>query len=298
MESTHHRELFSQEYIASNCTIAFDPFTNVDDTVGTWASNYVIGAIGILLGIFFLANVYPCRRNPAPEWPSTTIQQQKNTALFWQSLYFILTALGYGVAGVHHQVYHSVDSRPEAFVVVPGILVIVSMIPLQLSVTEVWDNSRGVRDILRLVHACVAAAMVIVTVLLETLLATGFYNLVVLVVLAGYYIRCFTSSGRSIMRYIAAMGNAFIIAGLLAYVFLAPVCGSEEAYENCFRDCPLPTNPLVFNHNALFHTLVALGLLFQGIGFYWWPLDEETASDDSVNKGSSSEHDDSVSTNV
>ena len=47
--------------------------------------------------------------------------------------------------------------------------------------------------------------------------------------------------------------------GIVVQVALASWCG-EDAYQDCFVECPLPVN---FNHNALFHVLVVVGMLVQ-----------------------------------
>jgi hypothetical protein len=268
MEARQTRNLFSEEYIASNCTIAFDSSTSVDDTVGTYVTNYLIGVIGILFGILFLTKIYHCcgcfRREDAAEC------RTQNVALFWQAMYFFLAAAGYGIAGFQHQFYHTKEDLPDALVFGAASLVALSMVPLKLSITETWNISKTTSTVVRLVYVCIAAAVVILTVFFETLTAIGIYSFVVLALTACYYIHCFMCKGCQTMRYAAAMGNALIMAGFMVQVLLAKSCGSEEAYENCFRDCPLPTNPLLFNHNALFHVLVAVGLVSQAFGWFWW----------------------------
>ena len=100
------------------------------------------------------------------------------------------------------------------------------------------------------------------------------------------------------MLYVAATGNVLIMVGLLVQVLLAPVCGSNEAYENCFRDCPLSTDPLTFNHNAIFHTLVAIGITVQAIGWWWWPIMDNDNDPDKDEKNACDELSDSSSDNV
>ena len=56
---------------------------------------------------------------------------------------------------------------------------------------------------------------------------------------------------------------SFMGGSLVIQVVLAGDCGSD-AYEVCFVDCPLP-DPMQFNHNALFHSIFAVGLFLQGI---------------------------------
>ena len=55
--------------------------------------------------------------------------------------------------------------------------------------------------------------------------------------------------------------------GFIVQVTLESRCG-DDGYEDCFVDCPLPAN---FNHNALFHVLVVVGMLIQMMfGRYDW----------------------------
>merc|ERR1719498_360384 len=49
--------------------------------------------------------------------------------------------------------------------------------------------------------------------------------------------------------------------GFLVQVLLEPTCG-RAGYDSCWEDCVLPAPD--FNHNALFHVMVAVGLLVLG----------------------------------
>lgn len=288
------------EYISSNCTIEFDPSFGVDDTVGTYVTNYLIAALGIPFGILFLARVYACCgclvRQHAPTKATPPLSTPQNTTLFWQALYFLLAGAGYGAAGLQHQFYHTVDDLPYALQWGAVILVGLSLVPLQLSVTESWeDESRRVIILSRLVYVGIVVVVVVLTFVFETLMAVGVYNFVVLACTGVYHIRCFKRSGCHIMHYISATGNALVMAGLAVQVLLSPVCGPYEGYKNCFRDCPLPTDPLRFNHNALFHAMVAIGLVFQAIGWWWLPVGDDRSSDDKGKQNASELIDDSFS---
>ena len=63
---------------------------------------------------------------------------------------------------------------------------------------------------------------------------------------------------------VKALGAATMIGGNLIQLILAPKCG-DAAYEECFVDCPLP-NPMVFNHNGLFHVVFLIGLMILAFG--------------------------------
>ena len=64
--SPHYRSLYDQEFIDTGCNETlmgeeqgFVALTQVDDSVGTWATNYAILAIG-LLGAF----LFSCMKDP------------------------------------------------------------------------------------------------------------------------------------------------------------------------------------------------------------------------------------------
>ena len=69
-----------------------------------------------------------------------------------------------------------------------------------------------------------------------------------------------------------ATGILLLIVGGALQLGLAPLCGFD-AYEDCFRDCPLPTAP-DFNHNALFHVLAFFAYVLYGVGELMLPAYE------------------------
>lgn len=94
MDNDGRRALFLEAYIASNCTIEFDPNFAVDDTVGTYVTNYVIGGVGILLGTLFVTFKL-CRRTPRSEQDRELLDSQQRIEWTWQAVYFFLSATGY-----------------------------------------------------------------------------------------------------------------------------------------------------------------------------------------------------------
>ena len=80
------RELYSQAYIDSECTIPYDAKTRVDNTVGTWATNFAIAVVGIIV-------TYKLIRKCHPSLP----------------LFFAFTSVGYIIAGIGHIIVQSTE---------------------------------------------------------------------------------------------------------------------------------------------------------------------------------------------
>jgi hypothetical protein len=199
--------------------------------VGTFVTNYVIAGVGVVAFLWHY-----------------------NKSV-WVALYFLLTGLGYGIAGVGHQVIESSeDNGTRTIIAVVSILhILVGGFALQY-----WAVPQTKYRISLVV---LFAAVFGVAVSLNSPLVLEIYLLLSYLALAGH-------SGY-LKDYLASLGCVTIIAGALTQVSLARKCG-DSGYETCWEDCPLP-NPLKFNHNSLFHVIVAFGLLLQMIGRYDTP---------------------------
>jgi len=68
-------------------------------------------------------------------------------------------------------------------------------------------------------------------------------------------------SNRLIMK---STGILLLGVGTILQITLSSTCG-KGGYETCFEDCPLPTDPTVFNHNAWFHVIYHLGTIIWGL---------------------------------
>jgi hypothetical protein len=58
--------------------------------------------------------------------------------------------------------------------------------------------------------------------------------------------------------FIFAMSQVTIAVGIAIQAVLTPVCGSKEAYQECFVDCPLS---YTWNHNFIYHIFHGAGIL-------------------------------------
>ncbi len=87
MESSTPRSLWDQEYLDSGCTLLeYDEETNVDDLPWTYATNFACMVICVAA---FVKLVYFPR-----------VGREKS--VIWLPLWFLLTGIGFGVAGVGH----------------------------------------------------------------------------------------------------------------------------------------------------------------------------------------------------
>ena len=73
--------------------------------------------------------------------------------------------------------------------------------------------------------------------------------------------RCIAGSGNYFIG--KAFGTVTMILGYVIQGSLTGTCG-DSAYAKCFVDCPL-SNPMIFNHNALFHVVYLAGMCLLGV---------------------------------
>lgn len=218
------------DYLSSNCTTAYDESTEVDNSLSTAVTNYLIGVIGILSALCLV------------------LMKPKTSMLWFSITFFLLNAVGYIMAGAYH--HFAVHYDDFLYLYRIGIAATVAAIPfLEFTLTNNW-LARGV---LALASFAVAAAVAVVGQdFLAAVWSLGTFF--VLMVLYAWKRRDFTKS----------LGCAMVWIGFAILGAFAPTCGSP-AQKDCFQDCIFP-EPTVFNHNGLFHIFVAAGVLFLGVG--------------------------------
>jgi hypothetical protein len=226
------RHLYDNAFVNAGCPPQdYDETTELDTTTGTYITNYVIGAVGLLSALVFL------KRAKSPNWIPA---------------YFIISGIGYAVAGVGHQVVDNTDdSKGGIFTRLSHILVSLGLLALQYA--------HVTRRMYRILLILLLVLVLVLTELLRNQVVVGFYVFLVLLLFAIYYgyWRC------DVFPCLGCLSN---MSGLLVQIFLSGKCG-DAGYYDCWQACPLP-NPMTFNHNSLFHVLVAVGLLLQALGLY------------------------------
>lgn len=245
------RELYSQLYLESNCTLPFNDTTTVDDTIGTYTTNYLILVIGLVIAFLLALNI-PNSKNRRCCCSRPII------------FYFVFTALGYGLAGLSHQMIHTKEDKwNQKLNPIYYALVLAGNTSLLASVLfpspcNCNDNACRNGFLGTALFGLHVAILVISVKVGESVL--GIFLLVSVIGMAAVY----TSNCEKSCWNVAKSCSMIIYAGgLIVQVTLRKTCG-DKGYRNCFRDCPLP-NPANFNHNALFHLMVLTSLISLGI---------------------------------
>lgn len=344
MEASHHHQsrqrfLYDVAWIDAGCpSETYDPdSTAVDNTVGTYVTNYVIGAVAL---ISFLIYAHKSIKTPtstsvltrqsvkndgndkALSIPEAALEssakvathntKRSNCSLFsfplilqqervWSSIYFLCNGIGYILAGHSHQVFtlttqYTSPSTDKLSWDLGLYMVLLAQIAWQVSASEMVLMVSGRRSstlattdpqqvnhhrhgiITTITRIFNVICLVVLTgvffgTLQEHLILVGAYMVILAIVTSIVYgkLRIHTPCG----VVASILGNLCLLAGLMVQVLLEGTCGSP-GYQDCFQECPLPTNPAVFNHNAVFHILVAVGLTLQAIGWYQSRDDDAT----------------------
>jgi hypothetical protein len=234
------RILYDPVFVAgSNCTLDYDETTNLDTTVGTYVTNYVIGFVGVVSAV-------------------VTLSRHKSK---WLARYFFITAVAYAIAGVGHQVIDATTNKSKPFIeIVSSLLVLIGLLTLEFSIVSRQKYRIGLVAFLVLVVGLTVGFAS--TIILAICIALSYF------VISLHY--CLNPKD-----YLPALGCLAIAVGMVVQVALRSVCG-DAAYSTCWQDCPLK-DPMKFNHNALFHVFIVIGLLLQALGGY--PEDGDSNED-------------------
>lgn len=219
------------EYLASNCTIDYDETTEVDNSLSTALTNYTIGVVG--LGVALLLS----------------LTKKKENANWFKIAFFLLSAVGYSLAGVYHHLVKHKDNEglTMLYYISIGITVLaINFLELTLTTGKVWGTLLSLSNLAIIVALITAGQDVLAAV----------WSLASYVALSLLY-------GLRRLEYTRALGCTLFCLGFAVAGAFDGTCGSA-AQKDCFRECIFP-DPTSFNHNGLFHILVAMGLLFLGV---------------------------------
>lgn len=238
--------LYDMDYVNGGFQGDPPPGTAVDDTFGTYSTNYLIFVVSAAAAVVVLLN------------PRAAVPYK-----FLASAFFALTGLGYGLAGLLHQFIHEDEEHMEHATLwnLSYILVLLGSLSLNLLINQMLfakfeKIGETCRNIINAKAVLLSGTVIIVTTASQqpNLILTGVASLIVLLyAFIVYAMSC---------KWIQALAVTSMIAGMLIQVLLTPRCG-DAGYPDGWVDCPLPAPH--FNHNALFHLLYAIGLLILGI---------------------------------
>ena len=281
------RRLFSQNYVDGGCEGEPPKNTTTDDTLGCYATNYLILVIGVLAACAFV------RARERLERAGASGVERGLAAAY--AAFFALTGLGYGAAGVlHHKFALAAPGYwAAAYVVVllgnAGLCGVGALLTRGDAPSTKWKLGVAATVL-------VNVAVILLVAATQNMLACGVFTAVTLLVMIGVWGKhamrpcgCGEAAGLDLARAcckgarvcvagaVKVAGGVVMIGGMAVQVALADVCG-DPGYEDCWEDCPLP-DPMEFNHNALFHALYAAGLLALAAGVLCDTADSWTATE-------------------
>jgi len=266
------RITFDQDYLDSGCTLAYDDQTGVDNTVGTYATNFVIAGVCFTAA----AKLFKCRgdQSHVPDIQEPPGLHHHGHGHVQLSLFYLFTAVSFLVGAVNHLIVerkddvekHVTERISYSFYGIASILLFHFGMKL-LGVTRTSDGN--LKKIIW--WSFTVSSLIVLTyfIAIKSILFVGIFNIVTCLFMIIVYIlqSCEmrgqgngnTNERKNSYLVLKVLGVVTMIVGPLLQVFLSPTCG-HDAYETCFEDCPLP-DPTVFNHNALFHVVYMFGLI-------------------------------------
>ena len=240
------RTLYDIDYIASGCTIPFDESTSVDSTTLSWATSYA------LAGVSFLS-------------AALVFKQQRSKALLMM-LYFSFTGIGYTVAGTSHQFgtltndwqYFACSSTDRTW----------HCLVCECALYADWNLILLLQPIVdcQLTMACGEWRYICNNLYIPFPAGTHrwpcTYSDVQYFAMSMLYGWVFFGwekvPGKRWAMFLKILAMWTNIAALVEQFIHSETCG-KSGYENCFNDCPL-SDPVIFNHNDIFHILLIVGM--------------------------------------
>jgi len=265
------RILYDNDYLASGCTIPFDESTNVDNSTWSWSTSYALAALSFISA-------------------ALVFKQQKSKALL-MVLYFTFTGIGNAVSGASHQ-FATSTSEWQYFVlsgVAVGTVLFANALFMRTGILFFFYDLSLIANLLWLaINGGVFATSFIFhsqqAHVAGLALALTYF---VMSMLYGWVLCAWEKiPGKRWAMLLKILAMWTNIAALVEQFILSETCGTG-GYENCFQDCPF-SDPIVFNHNALFHILLIGGTFLLTIGELKLPThvlwDHYGAADDDVSE--------------
>lgn len=247
--------LFDMEWVAGGCKgdIPLGPSgdgTNMDDTPGCYLTNYAILAIGVIGAILMMT-----KKEAGPGYKA------------FATIFFTFTGAGYGLAGWLHQTTTSQEVNDAMEFGLKSASISLSnvgtlglvLVAVHLLVTKYEIRLGLILYGLAIIVNGGAAVYELLALPSYFLVSGGVHIFGSLFVTVVFSLLC---------KFPQAFGALLLALGYLVQGGLAPTCGGA-AYKDCFKDCILPAPH--FNHNALFHTIEAVGMLILLILMYTSP---------------------------
>ncbi|GFH44420.1 hypothetical protein CTEN210_00894 [Chaetoceros tenuissimus] len=249
------RSLYNKEYIDSCNPDFYNAEEDMDNTIGTYSTNYALFAVCMFFAIKFAS----CPTNKK----SGNIQQSsKKPALFNKYLiaFFAFTALSFGVAGIGHQILERTSDKARVpietssfvlanFASIALMLMIFAFTDIRPKKTLFW------KKIVWYLGVIIMVAAIAATIVTNRIIPSSAVN--ALLQLIAFVLLIFTGKKDVENRFHYNTKIAGFAVTLLSVAVFGGFASACFDYENCFEECPFP---LDFNLNAVFHVIYLVGV--------------------------------------
>ena len=242
------RILYDQNFIDAGCPEAdYNQDFELDGTVGTWSTNFAIAFVGVVA--FVKLGSYGCAS------ASHYINVLMPYFFLAMGISFFVAAIGHIVVTSRSQKLSKAIFETITSVFFGGSSILLALYGLALVKICMLSPEKWKKGIwwttLTLLTTVVVYAVV------EMLAAVVIMAMLVYLTTTVLYL-----VARPKIYVIKALGTLIMLASLVIQIILRTKCG-DPAYVDCFKNCPF-NNPMVFNHNGLFHVvyLVGIAILF------------------------------------
>ena len=242
------RILYDQNFIDAGCPEAdYNQDFELDGTVGTWSTNFAIAFVGVVA--FVKLGRYGC----------ATASHNINVLMPY---FFLAMGISFFVAAIGHIVVTSRSQKPSkaifetiTSVFFGGSSILLALYGLALVNICMLSHEKWKKGIWWTTLTLLTA--VVIYAAFEMMAAISFMGMLVYLAITVLYL-----VARPKIYVIKALGTLIMLASLVIQIILRTKCG-DPAYVDCFNNCPF-NNPMVFNHNGLFHVvyLVGIAILF------------------------------------
>jgi hypothetical protein len=261
------RTLYAQEYLDSNCTIPFDEETFVDNTA--WTRGTSFGITAVCFAAFVKLYFFP-HNSPSS---SSTIYCRTKPSEYLVPVYFLLTGISHGIAGIGHSIIETTTDPRKSTLEMASQFVgsAASILVLILGLTIWGTTPKSKSNLTRVMWWIVVlsfSAETICAVLFnhQVLAGIDLHSVVsfgILLPLLVLYIRQIFKDKAKVWHYLIKAGAVMTVVTALCYSYMFyPKCGSLQAYKECFQECPLPGS---LNQNGFFN----IALIFGMSGWAW-----------------------------
>lgn len=244
------RNLYSEEYLESGCTIQYDAQYAVDNTMWTYVTGYTVALMALLSGLLIC-------------------YADKRQSLLMSS-YFYLIGFAYLTSGASAQFSETTnDSNYKVLNPIFIALALLATACLMRSGLLYYFFSGSL--FANIIWFATNVTMMIVSLVLKSYLIGSIWQVIIYSSMAIVYFRQSSAELKVGREWLSLKIFAMLttVCGFMTQYILEKSCG-VSGYQDCFANCSL-SDPTAFNNTAIKNVLVAAGVLFLAIAEIFLP---------------------------